>query len=156
MLFPAPPGAPDGWVWAPPATMPDAAFGNRTDLLATDIPASGTMTARAVARMYAALMHDVDGVRLIPDARLREVTAVAADGLDVVLSLPVTRGLGYAVGGLGNAFDGPSTFGMPGSGGTAAFADMASGTAVAVLKNRNMFGDFRTVGQVAEAVAKRL
>jgi hypothetical protein len=116
VLFPAPPGAPDGWVWAPPATMPDAAFGNRTDLLATDIPASGTMTARAVARMYAALMHDVDGVRLIPDARLREVTAVAADGLDVVLSLPVTRGLGYAVGGLGNAFDGPSTFGMPGSG----------------------------------------
>jgi CubicO group peptidase (beta-lactamase class C family) len=150
------PGAPEGWVWAPPATMPVAAFGNRADLLAADIPASGTMTARAVARMYAALMHDVDGVRLIPDARLREATALAVEGVDAVFSFPVQRGLGYAVGGLGGVFEGPAVFGMPGSGGTAAFADQASGTAMAVLKNRNTIGDFTTMHQGSEAVAKRL
>ncbi|GAA3076524.1 serine hydrolase domain-containing protein [Pseudonocardia yunnanensis] len=150
------PGAPDGWVWAPPATAPVAAFGNRADLLAADIPATGTMTARAVARMYAALMHDVDGVRLISESRLREATALAVEGVDAVFSFPVQRGLGYAVGGLGGVFEGPAVFGMPGSGGTAAFADRASGTAVAVLKNRNTIGDFTTMHQVSAAVAKRL
>jgi hypothetical protein len=99
------PRAPDGWVGAPPAAVPVAAFGNRADLLAADIPATGTMTARAVARMYAALMHDVEGVRLIPDTRLREATAPAVEGVDAVFSFPVQRGLGYAVGGRGGVFE---------------------------------------------------
>jgi CubicO group peptidase (beta-lactamase class C family) len=46
--MPAPAGAQEGWTWAPPATMPFADYGNRADLLATDIPAGATMTARAV------------------------------------------------------------------------------------------------------------
>lgn len=134
--------------------MPDAAFGNRADLLATDIPAGGTMTARAVARMYAALMHDVHSVRLVPDEQLREITAVAVSGVDEVLGFPATRGLGYDIGGLGGALDGPSFFGMAGTGGTAAYADTASGNAIAVMKNLNTFGDYSTFNLVAEAVAK--
>jgi len=152
--FGAPPDEHDGWVWAPPATMPDATFGNRADLLATDIPAGGTMTARAVARMYAALMHDVQGVRLVSNERLRQITAVAVSGIDEVLGFPAARGLGYDVGGLGGPLDSPTLFGMAGSGGTAAYADTASGIAIAVMKNVNTFGDFTTFNLVAEAAAK--
>jgi hypothetical protein len=35
------------------------------------------MTARAMARMYAALLGEVDGVRLLSPERLREVTTLA-------------------------------------------------------------------------------
>jgi len=42
-----------------------------------DIPAGGKTSARAIARMYAALLGEVDGVRLISPERLRETTAVS-------------------------------------------------------------------------------
>src|SRR5829696_6063041 len=59
----------------PRATTPTAEFGNRNDVLMADIPAGGKMSARAMARMYAALLGEVDGVRLIAPERLREMSA---------------------------------------------------------------------------------
>src|SRR5207244_4718169 len=53
---------------APMSLMPNAAFGNRPDTLGADIPAGGKTSARAIARMYAALIGDVDGVRLVSPA----------------------------------------------------------------------------------------
>src|SRR6266545_5085040 len=51
---------------AGPVTLfPTAQLGNRTDILAADIPAGGKTSARAIARMYAALLGEVDGVGLI-------------------------------------------------------------------------------------------
>ncbi len=60
--------------WGPRATVPTAGFGNRADVLMADIPAGGKMSARAMARMYAALHGEVDGVRLVSPERLREVS----------------------------------------------------------------------------------
>ena len=40
----------------PMSTFPNADFGNRADTLAADIPAGGKTSARAIARMYAALL----------------------------------------------------------------------------------------------------
>src|SRR3712207_2218321 len=54
-----------------PAECTTAAYGNRADVRSANIPAGGTTTARAVARMYAALLGEVDGVRLISPERLR-------------------------------------------------------------------------------------
>ncbi|WP_431899390.1 serine hydrolase domain-containing protein [Nonomuraea sp. bgisy101] len=48
--------------------------------------AGGTFSARAIARMYAALM---DG--LVSDTVLRGITSVAVDGMDEVIGVPVTR-----------------------------------------------------------------
>jgi CubicO group peptidase (beta-lactamase class C family) len=142
----------DGWVWAPPATMPDAAYGNRADLMQTDIPAGCTATARALAKMYGALLHETDGVRLVSLERVREITTVYAGGVDAVFGMPVRRGLGFAVGGFGGRLDGEDVFGMPGSGGTAAYADPGSGLAFAVTKNRNTFGDYTTCKRIAGAL----
>ncbi|MEU9332462.1 serine hydrolase domain-containing protein [Streptomyces sp. NPDC048290] len=144
-----------GYTAAPMAAMPDAAFGNRTDILTSDIPAGGTMTARGMARMLAALMDDVDGVRLISPERLRQVTAVAAEGVDRVIGFPLTRGCGYD---LGYAWPteqpAASVFGAAGSGGTAAFADTATRTAFAVMKNIHAPGDYSTVQRIADVIAE--
>ncbi|MBG0827527.1 beta-lactamase family protein [Planomonospora sp. ID67723] len=131
----------DGYTAAPMAAMPDAAYSNRPDILTSD--SGATMTARAVARVYDALMGG-----LISAERLREATSPAASGTDEVTGMPATWGLGYAVGML----DRPTVFGMPGSGGTAAFADTATGIAVGVTKNRASAGDFSTVDRVARIV----
>src|ERR1700694_5072706 len=74
----------------PMSLMPNAALGNRADILAADIPAGGKTSARAIARMYAALLGDVEGIRLISPERLREVTAVAMRGQDQVFGVPTT------------------------------------------------------------------
>jgi CubicO group peptidase (beta-lactamase class C family) len=141
----------DGYTAAPMAAMPDAAFGNRADVLTSDIPAGGTMSARAVARMYAALLTKVDGVRLVSAERLREITAVAVAGTDEIIGRPVRRGLGYALGAT-ERLDAPTLFGMAGSGGSAAYADTATGIAVAVTKNRVHNGDFGTFDTLAGIV----
>jgi CubicO group peptidase (beta-lactamase class C family) len=78
----------------PPESFPNAAFGNRPDVLAADIPAGGKTSARAIARMYAALLGEVDGVRLLPPERLAEATAISSRGLEEVFGMPTTWGLG--------------------------------------------------------------
>ena len=87
---------------APMTLMPTATLGNRSDILAADIPAGGKTSARAIARMYAALLGQLDGVRLISPARLREATSVSMSGVDQVFGMPTTWGLGYSIGLLGS------------------------------------------------------
>lgn len=135
----------DGYTAAPAAAMPDAAFGNRRDVLTAEIPAGGTMTARAVARVYDALLTG----ELVPPARLRELSAPAVRGLDEVTGVEAAWGLGYAIG-LSPGLSADTVFGMPGSGGTVAFADTATGVAVGIMKNR--IGDFTAVDRIGAAV----
>ncbi len=137
----------------PPETT-TAAYGNRADVLSADIPAGGTVTARAVARMYAALLGEVDGVRLVSPERLREVSAVAMTGVDQIFGFPSSWGLGYSIGQfLSNAQDTQTVFGVGGVGGSHAYADTATGTAFALTKNR-LTPSFDTAEQVARIVTK--
>jgi CubicO group peptidase (beta-lactamase class C family) len=131
-----------------------AAYGNRADVLASDIPAGGTVTARAVARMYAALLDEVDGVRLISPERLREVSAVTMSGVDEIFGFPTSWGLGYSIGQfMSNAQDTQHVFGVGGVGGSHAYADTATGTTFALTKNR-LTPSFDTAEQVAGIVTK--
>ncbi|MDQ3785601.1 MAG: serine hydrolase, partial [Actinomycetota bacterium] len=140
--------------WGPRATFPTADFGNRPDVLMADIPAGGKMSARAVARMYAALMDEVDGVRLLSPVRLREVSAVAFSGVDEIMGNPVSWALGYAPGRLGtDSQETPTVFGMGGAGGSYAYADTETGIAFALTKNR-LTADFSAAEQVAGSVTK--
>jgi len=141
----------------PRAVTPTAEFGNRPDVLMADIPAGGKTSARATARMYAALLGEVDGVRLISPGRLREATAVAFSGTDGIMGNPVSWALGYSVGRIGSeARETPSAFGMGGVGGSYAYADTETGISFALVKNR-LTPDFgaaeKVVGIVARAVA---
>jgi CubicO group peptidase (beta-lactamase class C family) len=137
---------------APPELFPNAAFGNRADVLAADIPAGGKTSARAVARMYAALLGEVDGVRLLPPERLAEATAISSNGVDEVFGMPTTWGLGYGIGGpAGDAQASPTVFGVGGVGGSFACGDTASGVAWAVTKNR-VSNDFATATRLTQLV----
>jgi CubicO group peptidase (beta-lactamase class C family) len=113
-----------------------AGHANRADVRGADIPACGTVTARAVARMYAALLGQVDGVRLIAPERLREVSAVAMSGVDQIFGFPTAWGLGYAIGQFfSNAQETQTVFGLGGVGGSRADADTATGVTFALTKN---------------------
>jgi CubicO group peptidase (beta-lactamase class C family) len=119
-----------------------------------DIPAGAKMSARAVARMYAALLGEVDGVRPISPERLREISAVAFSGDDQIMGFPSTWALGYSIGRLGtDPQETPTVFGMGGFGGSHAYADTATGTTFALTKNR-LTPSFAAAEQVAGTVAK--
>ncbi|MGW2220556.1 serine hydrolase domain-containing protein [Nonomuraea sp. NPDC001684] len=138
----------------PMELMPNAALGSRPDYLTADIPAGGKTSARAIARMYAALLGEVDGVRLISPERLREATTVAYSGPDEVFGMPSTWGLGFTIGLPGGSPQESATaFGIGGAGGSYAWADTATGTAVALTKNR-LTNDFAAVGELAALVAR--
>jgi CubicO group peptidase (beta-lactamase class C family) len=138
---------------APMSLMPTATLGNRPDILAADIPAGGKTSARAVARMYASLLDEVDGVRLISPERLREATAVSMSGIDAVFGMPTKWALGYSVGRLGS--DSTTAFGVGGAGGSFAYGDTATGISCAVTKNR-LTPDFTTSTEVIRIVNEGL
>jgi CubicO group peptidase (beta-lactamase class C family) len=130
-----------------------AAYGNRADVRQADIPAGGTVTARGAARMYAALLGPVDGVRLISPERLERVTGVAASGEDQVFGFPAAWGLGYSIGQfMSNANETQHIFGVGGAGGSHAYADLRTGTTFALTKNR-LKQSFDTAEAVAAVVA---
>ncbi len=142
--------------WAPRAVTPTAEFGNRADVLMADIPAGGKMSARAIARMYAALLGEVDGVRLISPERLREVAAPAFSGVDAIMGIPVTWALGFSLGRPGaDQAATQSVFGKGGVGGSFACADTATGVAFALTKNW-LTADFSAAEQVAAIVTEAI
>ncbi|SBT41110.1 serine hydrolase domain-containing protein [Micromonospora auratinigra] len=134
---------------APPAVRPDATIGSRPDVLRADVPAVGTLTARAAARMYAALLGPVDGVRLISPARLAQVSAVAVRAPEWVFGQELSFGLGYAV-------DDDGAFGTAGSGGSLAFAYPRLGLTVAAVRNRLGAGDGDPMEQLRVLIRDRV
>lgn len=137
----------------PPGVQPTAAFANRHDILAADIPSQGTITARAAARMYSALLGHIDAVKLVSPKHLQTIAAPAFSGIDQVMGFPTTWALGYSPARLGSKQPRPgSTFGMVGSNGTAAYADIDSSVAVAILRNR-IDSDFSVVAAIDDIIA---
>lgn len=114
---------------------------NTAPYLRPEIPSSnGVATARAVARMYAALIGEVDGIRLVNAATVDRLRAVEVDGPDVILGRRSTFGLGFALHpGLGR-FCPPGAFGHPGAGGSLGFADPASGLAFGYVTDQLRLG----------------
>lgn len=118
-----------GLLAVPPSLLPLHVTFNRPDVRRACIPGGGgIMTARAIARHYAALAcgGTLDGVRLLAPERVREAAAIAVEEGNSLDGVPFRRGLGYM---LGNRLlpmgDRPSAFGHAGYGGSIGFADPA-------------------------------
>ena len=154
---PPPPGPVPGSPLAramPPGAAPGAAFANRRDVLTAQIPSFGTMSARAAARIYAALLGHVAGTRLLSAEQLAATAAVAYRGRDQVMEMEVSWSLGYSPARLGGACSrSGSTFGMVGTNGSAAYADIDTGVAIALMRNR-FSPDFTAIARLDDIVAE--
>lgn len=114
----------------PPWMRAGAALGNRPDCQMMDVPSGGGATADALARMFAALIGEVDGVRLIGPALTNRLSTAVTIRKDRVTGLPAPNGLGYAASTVQMGH--PLAFGWLGAGGLAV-ADPARGFALAAL-----------------------
>ena len=137
----APPPPPDALILRaiPPAVGILAAPYNEPAVRRAALPAhGGLMSARALARLYAALGNggELDGARLLPEERVRTATRTQTEELDLVIQQPVRKALGYLQSGPISAM-GPraSAFGHPGAGGAIGFADPEREFAFALTKS---------------------
>ncbi|MGH7785529.1 MAG: serine hydrolase domain-containing protein [Candidatus Binatia bacterium] len=132
---------------------------NRRELHAAEMPSTnGIGTARALARFYAALIGEVDGVRLLRPDTVAAACAVQSDGTDTVLRLPTRFGTGFMLPPTLSAAAGPRSFGHPGAGGSLALADPDAEFSFAYAMNQmalNIAGDPRAQS-LLEAVYRSL
>lgn len=139
----------------PPGVVPDADYANRADILICDIPSEGTMSARGVARIYSALLGQIEGVALVSASRRAAMAAVTFSGMDEVMGFPTSWAYGYSPWRPSGRGRPGSTFGMIGMNGCAAYADIDSGVAVAVMRNR-FDADLGTATRIDELIDKEL
>jgi len=161
---PAAPGAaPDPWAarladpnslahksWANPA-VPPTAF-NDHQFWRAEVPAgNGIGTARALARLYAACLGEVDGVRLLELKTLEQATNQQACGEDLVQGYDTRFGTGFQLSFPFRPMAGEGSFGHYGSGGSVGFAHQELGISFGYTMNqmRPVYGkDPRTTGLV--------
>lgn len=123
-------------------------------LRAAELPSSnGHGTATALARMYAACLQPIDGVRLLADDTLDRATEVRSDGPDMVLGQPLTFGLGFALPPTLGPGASPRSFGHPGAGGSLGFADRDRGLAFGYVMNQMRFDASRADPRAASLSA---
>lgn len=124
----------------PPNLPPTAALWDQPAVHGACIPSTaGIMSARALARHYAALAcgGELDGVRLISAERIRLASALQTEAVDAVLSVAFPKALGYFLGRDWSPMSPRATaFGHPGSGGSIGFADPERRFAFGLTKTR--------------------
>jgi CubicO group peptidase (beta-lactamase class C family) len=113
---------------------------NSRPMRAVELPSSnGIGDALSLARLYAACVGDVDGLRLLSDETVASATQLRSTGIDLVVGQELCFGLGFIAGptllGLGR----PRVFGHSGAGGSTAIADTDTGLSMAYVMNRLRF-----------------
>ena len=129
------------------ASSPDDAVFNRRDVHAAEIPAAnGITTASSVAKMYAACIGEVDGVRLLSPAYVDRARITLTSGADRCLVADTTFGIGFMTHGPFSPLLGPGSFGHPGAGGSVGAALPEKELAFGYVMNQmymNLSGDDR-------------
>ena len=111
---------------------------NRKEVIQAAIPGSGGhFTARGLARHYAMLANwgELEGKRLLPEARIRAGIELQSYEWDEIYRVRVRRGLGYRRGSDCGPLASPEAFGHVGGGGSFAYADPARKLGIGFSKN---------------------
>ncbi|MGB3411751.1 MAG: serine hydrolase domain-containing protein [Microthrixaceae bacterium] len=125
---------------------PGGAFGNQDSwndprVWSAMVPAANGITnAKSLARMYAACIGEVDGVRLLDEATLKNAIKPRTEGPDSVLMFPIPFGLGFMRNSDFSPFSGDGAFGHYGAGGAVGFADPDRGLAFGYAMNQMQLG----------------
>ncbi len=125
----------------PSGVLPYGPIWNTRALHAAEMPSSnGIGTARGLARFYASLIGEVDGVRLLSPETLAAAVAPQVEGPDRVILMPTRFASGFALPPM-LSLDAPDTaFGHPGAGGSLGLADPAAGLAFGYVMNQMQLG----------------
>ena len=114
---------------------------NKRDMHATEMPgANGITDARSLARLYAATIDEVDGVRLLDDDTIAVAIEPQSFGVDRTLTVETRFGLGFMLPGPMEPLIGPRSFGHPGAGGSLGVADPDLGIGFGYTMNRMRLG----------------
>jgi CubicO group peptidase (beta-lactamase class C family) len=146
-----------------PAQFPASAVPfNRPDVRRACIPAAGgIMSARDLARFYAALSTGVDGQRLLSRERVSLAAREQRRDVDQVLGLPIRKGLGFFLHGENgeSISESSDSLGHPGAGGSVGYADPEHELAVGFTKtlltsplDRNSGTDVKVTAAVRRAL----
>lgn len=96
---------------------------NDPSMWAAEVPAANGMgTARALARLYAALLGEVDGIRLLEPATVAAAMTEQCRGIDEITGYETAFGLGFQLPFPYRPMAGPGSFGHYGLGGSVGFA----------------------------------
>lgn len=122
---------------------------NQPQFRAASIPAGNVVTnARSIARMYAACLQSVDGVRLLGDAIVAEAARDQAAGIRKPgcgsadpwqAGVQQLWGLGFEISNYENPMLGAGSFGHSGMGGRLGFAQLGSGVSFGYVSQRMLY-----------------
>lgn len=118
------------------AVIAPAAFNERPYHSADQPAATGIGNARALARMYAACIGEVDGVRLLEPETVAAGTETQAHGEDRVMVFETRFGTGFQLSYPFRPMAGEGSFGHYGSGGSVGFANPRLGIAFGYTMNQ--------------------
>lgn len=123
----------------------NGAFGqgafNKPEVHRAEIPgANGIGNARSLARIYAATLGEVDGVRLLGDDALARATVnnTPEGEMDMVLISETVFAMGFMLHCDRSKFSGPGAFGHNGAGGSVSFADPVRSMGFSYVMNTMM------------------
>jgi CubicO group peptidase (beta-lactamase class C family) len=111
---------------------------NRRAVVQASVPGSGGLfSARGLARHYAMLANwgELDGVRVLPEARIRAGIELQSFEWDEIYRIRARRALGYRRGSDTGPLASPEAFGHVGGGGSFGYADPARRLGLAFAKN---------------------
>jgi len=110
---------------------------NERAFRAAEVPAANGITnARSLARVYAACIGDVDGVRLLRPETLAGATSVQSAGEDLVLGYETRYATGFQLSFPFRPMAGDGSFGHYGMGGSVGFAHPGRGIAFAYVMDQ--------------------
>ena len=129
-------------LFAPGGAFADPEVWNSRALHAAEVPAAnGIGDARSLARMYAACIGTVDGVRLLTDGQLRLATTQLTTGPNtVLLDMDIQFGLGFMLRSSLIELGGTRSFGHFGAGGSVGWADPDADLSFGYVMNRMDMG----------------
>ena len=145
---PPPEGPPDIFLarLLDPTTLLHRAFVNPSLSVATfnehafwaaEVPAAnGMATARSLARLYAATIGEVDGIRLLEPETLAKATELQSAGEDLVLGYETRYATGFQLSFPFRPMAGEGSFGHYGMGGSVGFAHPGHGFAFGYVMNQ--------------------
>lgn len=108
------------WILPPPSPT----VVNRRDVMLAEIPsANGVANARSLARMFASMIGEVDGIRSLSPAGMNRARFEQWRGIDAVMGVQNALGLGFLLPTEWCPLGGPGSFGTAGFGGSRAWAN---------------------------------